>query len=1111
MNFTQRTLMFLAVIAIAFFALPAEKLSAAATPNISELTTKLPLAFEENRGQTNGEVKFLSRGPGYTVFLTSTDAVLVMHGKNGAANQAVLRMKLVGARPSQVTGVDELSGRSNYLLGNDPSHWQTNVPNYSEVRYSNIYPGVDLLYYGNQRQLEYDLVVAPGARPEAIRLDIEGAERLRLLAGGDLEMRTAAGEIRLAKPMIYQETGGIRQSVSGSFVLKGKHQVGFRLAAYDSSRPLVIDPALVYSTFLGGTGSDAGLALAVDGAGSVYVTGYTESPNFPNLSAFQTTLSGGATSVVSRDAFVTKFDPTGSKLVYSTFIGGSGQDQANAIAIDRFGSAYIAGVTGSSNFPTTAIAFKPVFIGPVDAFVTKLSSDGTSLVYSTFLGGSDADQANGIALDSTGNAYVTGRTDSPDFPTTAGAYQVSSLGGADAFITELNTAGTGLIFSTLLGGEDLDQAFAIALDAGQNIYVTGSTRSISFPLVNPAKNSPVAGLEVFVAKLNSTGSQLLYSTYLGGSGSDQGNAIAVDSTGSAYVAGFTSSADFPTVSPFQSAIGGSFANAFITKLNPTGNTLVYSTYLGGSNGSNATGIAVDSAGDAYITGNAGAGFPTSNPIQPRMGGTLPNAIIAKLAPAGNTLLYSTYLGGSGNDQGFGIVLDGNGNAFITGMTSSADFPATPGTFQSTYKGATDSFVAKISDISNPPPVITSISPTAFLAGGSSFSLTVIGTNFSSNSVVQWNGGARATTFVNSTQLTATILASDVASSGTASVTVFTAGAGTSNSVAFTVSPAAPPVINSISPSSVAVNAPGFTMTVTGSNFVSSSVVQWNGSARTTTFVSGTQLSATIPASDLTTAGSNSISVSNATVGGGTSNTVTFTVLSAMPVVNPNGTVNGASFAPGAGVSPGGIASTFGQNFSAQSASAISVQLNGITAPVFASGPKQVNFQVPVELSGVSQASLVVTVNGISSAPTTVALTPYSPGIFSTDNSGTGQGAILISNSATLAAPTGAFSGSRPANRGEFITIYCTGLGAVTNQPGTGVKAGTSPLSSTTTVPVVTIGGLPATVAFSGLSPNFFGLYQVDVQVPQSLSPGNAVPVVLNIGGAASNSVTIAVQ
>jgi len=713
----------------------------AAKPRVLETYGRLPLHFEANRGQTDARVKFLSRGSGYSLFLTSTEAVLVLSKpqvkqsavshqpaakpeRTAENNTTVLRMQLLSANPTpEVGGMEELPGKSHYFLGNDPKKWHTNVPAYAKVQYQDVYPGINLIYYGNQRQLEYDFVVAPGADPRAIRLGFQGVERLTLDDEGNLILHTAGGEVVQRAPIMYQKINGVKQTIPGQYVFKGKDKVSFQVAAYDASKPLIIDPVLIYSTYLGGTGFEIGFAIAVDAAGNAYVTGQTNSfeqafpgaSNFPTANPIQPTLGGlggVACGIACPDVFVTKLNASGDALVYSTYLGGSNNDQGFDIAVDPDGNAYVTGITSSPDFPTTVGAFQPIFLSGQDHFVTKLNAAGSALVYSTFLGGGFCCRG-GIAVDSSGNAYVTGQTASPDFPTTAGAFQPAP-GGApgveDAFVMKLNPAGNAPVYSTYIGGSSIDRGRSIAVDSSGNAYVTGLTLSTDFPTTVGAFQPALRGfMDPFVTKLNAAGSALVYSTYLGGSTGedftigflpDEGRGIAVDSSGNAYVTGNTTTTDFPTANAMQAAFGG-FIDAFVAKLNPAGDGLVYSTYLGGSDRDQAFAIAVDTGGNAYVAGvTRSSNFPTANPLQAALAATQ-DAFVTKLAPTGSALLFSTYLGGFGLNGEGRIAVDGAGNAYVTGQTASDFFPTTAGSFQPSPAptGGSDAFVAKIGGFS----------------------------------------------------------------------------------------------------------------------------------------------------------------------------------------------------------------------------------------------------------------------------------------------------------------------------------------------------------------------------------------------------------------------------
>jgi len=658
------------------------RLRPSARAQLIKAYAELPLRFELNRGQTDKQVKFLSHGRGYALFLTGTESVISFTDRPGEqcgtglnlqgpqasghappslavgdACREVLRIGLVGANPTAtVSGVGQLPGTANYFIGEDPRQWHTGIPIYAKVRYQDAYPGVDLVYYGNPRMLEYDFVVAPGVDPRVIRLSVQGQDELKLDAQGDLLLIKASRELRFHKPHLYQELHGARPTVSGRYVLEGSHQVSFQVASYDSSRPLIIDPVLSYSTYLGTANFDQGNGIAVDFNGHAYVTGFTSSSSFPTTSgSLDTTNNGG------HDAFVTKLNPRGSALVYSAYLGGSATDQGTAITVDPSGSAYITGQTFSSNFPTTAGALKSTYSGNGDAFVSKLSAGGSSLVYSTYLGGSGLDEALGIAVDSGDDAYITGQTFSTNFPTMS-ALQPSNAGNQDAFVTELNAGGS-LIYSTYLGGSGYDQGNAIAVDSSGNAYVAGYTSSTNFPTANAIQGACASCSNVndaFVAEISTNGTGLVYSTYLGGNGDDQGMGIAVDAQGNAFVTGFTFSTNFPTTAGvLQPSLLGT-ASAFVTQISTNGTLLNYSTYLGASRFNYGQGIAVLN-GNAYVAGvTSSSSFPMVSPIQATKSGG-PDAFVAELNATASALIFSTFLGGSSFDQASAIAVDTSGN------------------------------------------------------------------------------------------------------------------------------------------------------------------------------------------------------------------------------------------------------------------------------------------------------------------------------------------------------------------------------------------------------------------------------------------------------------------
>ena len=659
---------------------------------VKESYSKIPLSFVANYGQADKNIKFISRGSGYSLALAPSTFALAVADQQKKNNESasVLHATLLGGNAAaNLTGVERQLTRTNYFVGSDPRKWKTNVPNFAKVKYSGVYPGVDLVFYGNQNQLEYDFTVSPGANPAVIRLGFEGITDLRVDDKGDLILRTYAGEIRQTRPVVYQQIEGDRRIIPASYLIKDKKQIAFLIADYDRSKPLVIDPTLAFSTFLGGSASDRGDAIAVDSSGNAYITGDTFSTDFPvTPGAFQTGPAGFNT-----DAFVTKMNSTGTALIYSTYFGGNNRDSGNGIALDGAGNAYVTGLTDSSNLPTTAGAFRttPVLTDEFDAFAMKLNSTGTALVYSTYLG---SIIGTGIAVDSAGNAYIAGQADG-HYPTTPGAFQTVPGGSSDAFVTKLNSTGTALVYSTLLGGSGFDFATDVAIDAAGNAYVTGTAQA-GFPVTPGAFQTSFNGVnDAFVTKLNSTGTALVYSTFLGGSGTDRGSGIAVNTAGNAFVTGVSDSSNFPvTPGAFQS-VKAAGQDAFITQLNVAGSGLVYSTYLGGDGNDFGNDIALDTAGNASVVGLTGSTvFPTTaDAIQSGYGGNN-DAFITRLNTTGTALVFSTYLGGSNGDNALSISVDPAGSIYVTGTTSSADFPTTPGAFQTVSQGA-DGFVAKI--------------------------------------------------------------------------------------------------------------------------------------------------------------------------------------------------------------------------------------------------------------------------------------------------------------------------------------------------------------------------------------------------------------------------------
>ncbi len=649
----------------------------------------LPMSFEANRGQTDPQVEFVSRGSGYTLFLTKNEAVFSLNAPSNHETQATLRMRFDGTnRGARLTGADELAGKSNYFIGKDAKQWHTSIPTFAKVENHELYPGVDLVYYGNQQTLEYDLRVAPGADPAQIAFQFRAdepvhsgrnvASEVHVDAHGDLV--SPNGAILLHKPDVYQtfvnkSDATEKRIVEAKYVVKENNRVSFAIGRYDRNQTLVIDPVVpFYSTYLGGANNDYGYGIALDAKGNAYITGSTASLNFPVLGCIQCVNAGGLA-----DAFVTELNPGG--LVYSTYLGGAGNDYGYGIAVDPLGNAYVTGSTSSANFPV-ALCFQCLFQGgAADAFVTEIAAGGAGLVYSTYLGGKAADYGRAIAVDPAGDAFVTGNTTSKNFPVPGCVFGCLPGGLSDAFVAELQRKPGGpvaLVYSDYLGGAANDYGYGIAVDPNQNVYVTGATSSVNFPVTAPAcfQCAPQGLSDAFVTHVAPFGAALVNSTYLGGPTNDYGYGIAIDGQQTVYVTGSTAG-PFPLGPCFQCVYGGGASDAFVTRLDPGLVGIIYSTYLGGVGTDAGRGIAVDAMGDADVTGNTNSkNFPVANCFQCLLNGGM-DAFVTSLTPPGVAVVYSTFLGGKGSDFGRGIAVNLAFNPtvhYVTGYTNSPNFP-----------------------------------------------------------------------------------------------------------------------------------------------------------------------------------------------------------------------------------------------------------------------------------------------------------------------------------------------------------------------------------------------------------------------------------------------------
>ena len=643
----------------------------------------VPLFFIANRGQAPPAVRFMAKGSGLTAYFSPGEALFRVAGRS-------VRMQFEQANPSpRIEGMERLPGHANFLIGAQ-RNWRPDVPLYGAVAYRELYPGIDMVYGGEGRDLKSEFVVAPGADPSRIRVRYAGAGAggVRVAEDGALAIPVDGRELREQAPSIYQERSGRRVAVAGRFAVDADGAVRFQVGDYDVARPLIIDPVLSYSTLLGGSGFDSATALAVDSAGAAYVAGFTESYDFPAANPEQNSNAGG------NDAFVAKFNLSGNGLVYCTYVGGSADDRAYGIAVDGTGSAYVTGTTISANFPVRN-ALQSHLAGGRNAFVLKLNPAGNTLVYSTYLGGNASDNGNGIAVDAAGDAYVVGDTTSVNFPATG--MQRANHGGQDAFVAKLSADGSSLLYSTYLGGGNDDRGAGIAVDASGSAYITGSTYSADFPVANAFQSRNAGGQDAFIARLSADGNSLLFSTCLGGTGGtaaypEAAQGIALDSQGSAYVTGVTSSADFPLLHAVQTSLRGSL-DAFVAKVNASG-TLVYSTYLGGSSVDVGNAIAVDASGSAYVVGYSySTDLLVTNALQAANAGDC-DAFLTKLSAAGDSLAYLSYLGGNSSDTATAVALDTSGNVYLAGWTLSTNFPLF-NPYQSTNAGNYGAFVTKI--------------------------------------------------------------------------------------------------------------------------------------------------------------------------------------------------------------------------------------------------------------------------------------------------------------------------------------------------------------------------------------------------------------------------------
>lgn len=1138
-------------------------------PRLAHEYGTLPLSFEANQGQTDPSVQFVSHSSGYTLFLRQTDAFLVLQGQGQtdiaqqkkdkkrklfeasklfrgtprsrkSKKTKTIHVTMEGANPNaNIQPLRELPGKTNYFVGNDPKKWRTGIPTFEGVKYAGIYPGIDLVYHGNRQQLEFDFVVAPGADAEVIGLNMGFDGQLTVTKTGNLCVRTGNATFQLKRPEIYQMDRGKKQLVSGGFVKRSDYSIGFQLGAYDHRQPLIIDPTLAYSTYLGGNGTDGGYGIAVDSSGNAYITGETTSTNFPALNGYT---SGSNTNGI---AFVSKLNATGTTLLYSTYLGGTGGESGNGIALDPNGNVYVTGYTMSTDFPvvngfqtTIGTAIGNVFVARIDT----TQSGTASLTYSTYLGGGGnsanpwGDYGEAIAVDASGFAYVTGLTSSDTsiapFPTTPSAYQDSLLSeGGNAFLTvvDTNLSGAGsLVYSTYLGGasgpSQGDIGVGIAVDNSGDAYITGQTDaggSAPFPTTANAYQSSLHSTygNAFVTEISTTQSGaagLIYSTYLGGSGDssyqvgDLGYAITLDSLGKVYVAGESCSTDFPltsgafeTSNPFQGI--GFVAKLDLTQAGTQG--LLYSTFLGGTNGDAVAGISVDPNGNAIVAGDTfSVDFPTtSGALQTTRLSSASAGFLTQLNSTGASLLYSTYLGGScaNGDIANAVATDPSGSPYTSGWTCSTDFPVFPSNaYQTSLAGAQNAFITKLS-IPVQTPTVSMLS-TASGIGGATVTLTGVNFGLSQGASTVTFGGVAAGIFNwSSNSITAQI--PTTAEPGIVSVLVTTSAA-SSNAVQFTIIPS----ISSLSPFSAPIGA---TVAISGNNFGSSGTVTFNGVSATTTSWSSSFILATVPSG---TNSGNVVVTSNSTPSAGTA-------ISIIPPANLSGiSVN-------SGVSGASVTIT-GSGFSSSQASAAgNVVFNGANGSITSWSDGSIVAQVP---SGAAPGlgTLTVTLGGVAgnSFPFTVipSLSPAAGAssggylVISGTDLGTSQGSGSLSVGGLSPQivnwnPTAVVAQVPASLQAGTVAVSVTTGGITTNSVSYTISPGMTTISpaagqvgATVTISGTAL-GTSGSITFNGMSGSIQGWTntRVTALVPSGTTTG---PVVLTTSGIQTNPINFTV-
>lgn len=999
--------------------------AAAATPKLQ--SPPMPLAFEANQGQTAPEVRFLARGEGYVVFLREQDAILRL-GHEGQQ----IRLALANAqKPSAIAGQGQLPQQSHYFVGNQPQRWQHGIRNFAQVRYSNVYPGVDLVYHSHQQQLEYDFVLAPGSSPAPIALRLEGADHIEILPNGELALRLGHRVLTQKAPYAYQDIAGRRHTVRAQYARRADNTIGFALGNYDPRHPLVIDPVLVYSTFLGGNRADAVTGMAVDKEGAVYVTGETVSIDFPtkgtNLTPYQGAVNYG---------FIAKFAPNGGSLVYSTIIGGGSNTTPTKIAVDDEGNAYVTGITGARNFPL-ANPVQSNQPGLNIGFVLKLNAKGDQLLFSTYHGGERNDRFNAIAIDKQKNIYVTGAVTSTTFPL-VNAWQTQQGGsGQDLFVAKYTAPNYRLAYSSFYGGTGYEEAYGIAVDDQGYAYITGATRSPEFATPGAYQTRYRGTEDAFVAKIRPQGGPEWFS-YLGGTGDEMARDIVLDADKNIWIGGSTSAATFPVTSnAVQPTMAGRW-DAFFSKFSNDGSQLLYSTYYGGAAGTNTSysesvhALAIDAAGDLYLAGVTRASdFPALRPLQ-SFGGGDNDAFLVKFNVARNAIEYSTPFGGSNPDAAYALAVDTMGGVYFGGETFSPNF-TTKNAFRATFGPSSEGFVTKLCD----PVLVVDQSALTFLQ-------------------VQ--------------------------------------------------NAAAPPAQNLKLNACVAIP---YSVEVQG-DFLKATPTSGNTDATIAVSVDARNL----PQGDYD---GKLILRSPDAQNSPLEVPVRLRVNPPPPQISANGIVNAAS-SKGGPLAPGELIVLYGANLGptsltgfqiaggafAKELAGTRIYLDGIPAPLVYTSSGQVSAIVPYGIAGRPSTQVQLEYRGARSNAVSMAVAAAAPALFTLNASGSGPGAILNQDYSVNTAAT-------PAERGSTVILYATGEGATDPMPGDG-QIVTNVLARPRQAVKVSIGGQDAIVDYAGSAPGLVaGVFQINVRIPANVSSGSQ-PILVSVGNTTSPAgVTLSVK